>query len=50
MSERLLLAPRFLFLNLTVRNLVEDVLIDIVGGNTVDKAIEDGAKLIKQRF
>ena len=50
MSERLILAPRFLFLNLAVRNIVEDVLIDIVGGANVDKAIEDGQKLIAQRF
>lgn len=50
MSERLLLAPRFIFLNLPVRNLVEDVFIDIVGGATVDKAVADGAALIKQKF
>jgi raffinose/stachyose/melibiose transport system substrate-binding protein len=50
MAERLILAPRFIFLNLPVRNLVEDVFIEIVGGAEVDKAVEDGAKLIKQRF
>jgi raffinose/stachyose/melibiose transport system substrate-binding protein len=50
MSERLILAPRFVFLNLPVRNIVEDVFIEIAGGESVDKAIADGARLIKQRF
>jgi len=50
MSERLVLAPRFIFLNQGVRDLLEDALIAIVGGESVDKALEDGAKLIKQKL
>lgn len=50
MAERLIGAPRFVFLNLPVRNLIEDIFIEIVGGADPDKAVEDGAKLIKQRF
>lgn len=50
MAERLISAPRFVFLNLPVRNLIEDIFIEIVGGADPDKAVEDGAKLIKQRF
>jgi raffinose/stachyose/melibiose transport system substrate-binding protein len=49
-AERLVLAPRFIFLNQGVRDILEDALINIVGGESVDKALEDGAKLIKQRF
>jgi raffinose/stachyose/melibiose transport system substrate-binding protein len=50
MSERLILAPRFVFANLAVRNIVEDIFINIAGGDAVDSAVEEGAKLIKQRF
>jgi raffinose/stachyose/melibiose transport system substrate-binding protein len=50
MSERLVLAPRFTFLNQGVRDILEDALIAIVGGETVDKALEEGAKLIKQKL
>lgn len=50
MAERLVLAPRFTFLNQGVRDILEDALIAIVGGETVDKALEEGAKLIKQRL
>ena len=50
MSERLILAPRFVFANLAVRNIVEDIFINIAGGDAVDTAVEEGAKLIKQRF
>ena len=50
MAERLVLAPRFTFLNQGVRDILEDALIAIVGGETVDKALEEGAKLIKQKL
>jgi raffinose/stachyose/melibiose transport system substrate-binding protein len=50
MSERLVLAPRFIFLNQGVRDILEDALIAVVGGESVDKALEDGAKLIKQKL
>ena len=48
MSERLILAPRFIFLNKAVSDAAEAALIEIVGGESVDKALEDGAKKIKQ--
>jgi raffinose/stachyose/melibiose transport system substrate-binding protein len=48
--ERLILAPRFVFLNGAVRAAVEDVFIQIVGGADVDAAITEGAKVIKQKF
>lgn len=48
--ERLILAPRFVFLNGAVRTAVEDVFIQIVGGADVDAAIAEGAKVIKQKF
>jgi len=48
MSERLILAPRFIFLNKAVSDAAEAALIEIVGGEGVDKALEDGAKKIKQ--
>ena len=50
MSERLILAPRFIFLNQGVRDILEDALIAIVGGESVDKALTDGAALIKQKL
>jgi raffinose/stachyose/melibiose transport system substrate-binding protein len=50
MSERLILAPRFIFLNQGVRDILEDALIAIVGGEAINKALEDGARLIKQRL
>ena len=50
MSERLVLAPRFIFLNQGVRDILEDALIAIVGGESVDKALTDGAALIKQKL
>ncbi|MEY2637649.1 MAG: hypothetical protein RLZZ194_139 [Actinomycetota bacterium] len=50
MAERLVLAPRFTFLNQGVRDILEDALIAIVGGESVDKALEEGAKLIKQKL
>jgi raffinose/stachyose/melibiose transport system substrate-binding protein len=49
MSERLILAPRFLFLNIGVRDALEDALIAIVGGTSVDKALTDGAAVIKTK-
>jgi raffinose/stachyose/melibiose transport system substrate-binding protein len=50
MSERLVLAPRFIWLNQGVRDITEDALIAIVGGESVDKALADGAAAIKQRL
>jgi raffinose/stachyose/melibiose transport system substrate-binding protein len=50
MSERLVLAPRFIFLNQGVRDILEDALIAVVGGTAVDKALTDGAALIKQKL
>jgi raffinose/stachyose/melibiose transport system substrate-binding protein len=50
MSERLVLAPRFIFLNQGVRDILEDALIAIVGGESVDKALTDGAAAIKQKL
>ena len=49
MSERLVLAPRFIFLNQGVRDAVEDALIAIVGGASVDKALTDGAAVVKTK-
>nr|NCW97016.1 extracellular solute-binding protein [Actinomycetota bacterium] len=49
MSERLVLAPRFQFLNIGVRDALEDALIAIVGGTSVDKALTDGAAVIKTK-
>ncbi|MEY3149577.1 MAG: hypothetical protein RL029_851 [Actinomycetota bacterium] len=49
MAERLILAPRFQFLNIGVRDALEDALIAIVGGTSVDKALADGAAVIKTK-
>lgn len=47
-QKRTLLAPRFLFRNLTLRNHLEDALIQIVGGKNVDEALRDQSALIAQ--
>jgi raffinose/stachyose/melibiose transport system substrate-binding protein len=49
MSERLILAPRFQFLNIGVRDALEDALIAIVGGTAIDKALADGQAVIRTK-
>ena len=49
-SKKTLLAPRFLWLNQGVRDLMEDALIAIVGGKPVDATLEDYSKQIKQKL
>ena len=49
MGKKLLLAPRFLFNNVTtVRNPLEDALIAIGGGADITKTLADTSKTIKQ--
>jgi len=49
MGKKLLLAPRFLFNNVTtVRNPLEDALIAIAGGADITKTLTDTSKTIKQ--
>ena len=49
MGKKLLLAPRFLFLNQgVVRDKLEDALIAIVGGADITKTLTDTSKIIKQ--
>jgi hypothetical protein len=51
MGKKLLLAPRFLFNNVTtVRNPVEDALIAIGGGADITKTLADTAKTIKSNL
>ena len=45
-----MLAPRFLILNSTVSNLVQDALIAIVGGKSPDDVLPDFSKQIKQKL
>jgi raffinose/stachyose/melibiose transport system substrate-binding protein len=49
-SKKTLLAPRFLWLNQGVRDLMEDALIAIVGGKPIDPTLEDFSKQIKQKL
>ncbi|MBI3428793.1 MAG: extracellular solute-binding protein [Actinobacteria bacterium] len=49
-AKKTLLAPRFLWLNQGVRDLVEDALIAIVGGKPVDATLADFSKQIKQKL
>jgi raffinose/stachyose/melibiose transport system substrate-binding protein len=49
-SKKTLLAPRFLWLNQGVRDLMEDALIAIVGGKAIDPTLEDFSKQIKQKL
>jgi raffinose/stachyose/melibiose transport system substrate-binding protein len=49
-SKKTLLAPRFLWLNQGVRDLMEDALIAIVGGKPIDATLEDYSKQIKQKL
>jgi raffinose/stachyose/melibiose transport system substrate-binding protein len=45
-----MLAPRFLILNDAVSNLVQDALIQIVGGKSPDDVLPDFSKQIKQKL
>jgi len=50
-TRKTLLAPRFLWLNQGVRDLMEDALIAIAGGGKpIDATLEDFSKQIKQRL
>jgi raffinose/stachyose/melibiose transport system substrate-binding protein len=49
-AKKTLLAPRFLYLNQGVRDLMEDALIAIVGGKAVAPTLEDYSRQIKQRL
>jgi raffinose/stachyose/melibiose transport system substrate-binding protein len=49
-SKATLLAPRFLFLNQGVRDILEDALIAVVGGKDIKSATEEASKNIKQRI
>ena len=49
MGKKLLLAPRFLFVNVNnVRNPLEDALIAIGGGADVNTTLTNASKTIKQ--
>jgi hypothetical protein len=49
MGKKLLLAPRFLFVNVNnVRNPLEDALIAIGGGADVNTTLANASKTIKQ--
>ena len=51
MGKKLLLAPRFLFKNVTtVRNVIEDALIAIGGGADVTTTLTNASKTIKQNL
>lgn len=49
-AKKTLLAPRFLWLNQGVRDLMEDALTGIVGGKPVDATLVDFSKQIKQKL
>jgi raffinose/stachyose/melibiose transport system substrate-binding protein len=49
-AKNTMLAPRFLILNVTVSNLVQDALIQIVGGKSPDDVLPDFSKQIKQKL
>lgn len=49
-AKRTLLAPRFLWLNQGVRDLLEDALIAVVGGKAIDTTLADYSKQIKQKL
>ena len=50
-TKKTLLAPRFLWLNQGVRDLMEDALIAIAGaGKPIDATLEDYSKQIKQKL
>ena len=49
-AKNTMLAPRFLILNVTVSNLVQDALIQIVGGKSPDVVLPDFSNQIKQKL
>ena len=49
-AKNTMLAPRFLLLNDAVSNLVQDALIQIVGGKSPDEVLPDFSKQIKQKL
>jgi raffinose/stachyose/melibiose transport system substrate-binding protein len=49
-AKNTMLAPRFLILNDAVSNLVQDALIQIVGGKSPDEVLPDFSKQIKQKL
>jgi raffinose/stachyose/melibiose transport system substrate-binding protein len=49
-AKKTLLAPRFLYLNQGVRDLMEDALIAIVGGKAVAPTLDDYSRQIKQKL
>jgi raffinose/stachyose/melibiose transport system substrate-binding protein len=49
-QKRVFLAPRFQFLNLDVRNAVEDAFLGVAGGKDPKKAAEDAQATINQKL
>lgn len=49
-DKRVFLAPRFQFLNLDVRNAVEDAFLAVAGGKDAKAAAEDAQKIIDQKL
>jgi raffinose/stachyose/melibiose transport system substrate-binding protein len=49
-KKKTLLAPRFLFTNQGIRDLLEQSLIAIVGGKDVKTSLEDSSKLIAEKI
>lgn len=49
-EKRVFLAPRFQFLNLDVRNAVEDAFLAVAGGKDAKAAAEDAQKIIDQKL
>jgi raffinose/stachyose/melibiose transport system substrate-binding protein len=49
-SKRVFLAPRFQFLNLDIRNAVEDAFLAVAGGKDAKKAAADAQAIIDQKL
>jgi raffinose/stachyose/melibiose transport system substrate-binding protein len=49
-SKRVFLAPRFQFLNLDIRNAVEDAFLGVAGGKDPKKAAEEAQNVINQKL
>jgi raffinose/stachyose/melibiose transport system substrate-binding protein len=49
-DKKVFLAPRFQFLNLDVRNAVEDAFLAVAGGKDAKQAAEDAQKIIDQKL
>ena len=49
-TKRVLLAPRFQFLNLDIRNAVEDAFLAVAGGKDPKKAAADAQAIIDQKL